>query len=252
MKTIPLLIGLIIVLSLFLNPTPVHGDLSRNPVQMDVFREGKAIDPDEIARILKDHFHKMAPQHDRRVEIRELRINEKIILPPGTHSCEVILPEQAHRGGSISAVLLFRVNGQEVRRVRISARVDIYAEVIASRHYLSRYHEIQERDIHAVNRNIALLPPDFLSERKDVVGKRTTIVINSGETIRTGMVEFPPLVKKGDRVMLLVENHQFKITTPGEAKEEGRRGDRIKLVNLSSKKEIYGKVLDASMVQVDF
>lgn len=53
-------------------------------------------------------------------------------------------------------------------------------------------------------------------------------------------------------MILLVENDQFKIITYGEVKEEGRKGDRIKLVNSSSKKEVYGRVLSSSTVQVDF
>ena len=53
-------------------------------------------------------------------------------------------------------------------------------------------------------------------------------------------------------MVLLVENDQFKITALGEVKEMGRKGDRIKLINLTSKKEVYGKVLDANTVRVDF
>jgi flagella basal body P-ring formation protein FlgA len=66
------------------------------------------------------------------------------------------------------------------------------------------------------------------------------------------MVEVPPLVKKGDRVTLLVENDHFKITSIGEVKEEGRAGDRIKVTNMSSKREVYGKVLDGHTLLVDF
>ena len=46
------------------------------------------------------------------------------------------------------------------------------------------------------------------------------------------------MVKKGDRVLLIIDNSYFKITTFGEVKEEGRRGDWVKLMNISSKKEV--------------
>ena len=59
-------------------------------------------------------------------------------------------------------------------------------------------------------------------------------------------------IRKGDRVILLAENHLFKITTLGETKEEGRKGERIKLINLSSKKEVYGRVINSNTVQIDF
>jgi hypothetical protein len=50
--------------------------------------------------------------------------------------------------------------------------------------------------------------------------------------------------------MLLVENI-IQITT-SVSEGRGKRGDRIRLVNLSSKKEVYGKVMNTSTVQIDF
>jgi flagella basal body P-ring formation protein FlgA len=66
------------------------------------------------------------------------------------------------------------------------------------------------------------------------------------------MLEVPPMVRKGDRVTLVVENTHFRITCVGEVKEEGRAGDRIKVTNISSKREVYGRVLDRYTVLVDF
>jgi flagella basal body P-ring formation protein FlgA len=49
-----------------------------------------------------------------------------------------------------------------------------------------------------------------------------------------------------------VENAHFQITSTGEAKEDGRAGERIKAVNISSQKEVFGRVVDGHTVQVDF
>ena len=104
----------------------------------------------------------------------------------------------------------------------------------------------------AASRNVAALPQDVLLEGEEVVGLRTTISLNGQEVLRKSMVEVPPLVKKGDRVLLLFENAHFRITTLGELKEGGRRGERVRLLNVTSNREVYGRVLDASTVQVDY
>jgi flagella basal body P-ring formation protein FlgA len=124
--------------------------------------------------------------------------------------------------------------------------------VAVAKTFLKRHQEIGEKDVQWVRKNIALLPSDIVTELKDVRGKRMTLALNRQEIFRTSMLENPPVVKKGDRVILLVENDLFKIITYGEVKEEGRKGDRIKLVNLSSKKEVCGRVLNFSTVQVDY
>jgi len=252
MKKFLFLGGLFIFGFFFWSPLQVNGASKKDPSPVEMVREGQVFDLEEVGRTLETYFQKIVQDKNKRIEIKEVRGYEKILLPPGAFSCEVLLHEQTHRGGNITATLLFLMNGREIKKVRVSARVNIYADVIATRHFLKRHHEIQEADIQRVNKNVSLLPQDVIIEVKDILGKRTTISVNGEEPLRVGMVEVPPVIKKGDRVILLVENPLFKITTLGEAREDGRRGDRVKLVNLSSKKEVYGKVLDGNTIRIDF
>ena len=241
-----------IVLIFLICPFPVYGASPELPRSMDSYQEKKTIELEEVLKILEAYFQKIYPDDSHRIEIREIRGFERVVLPPGPFSFSVILPERGHQGGNIAATILFLANGQEIKRVRITARVDIYADVVAAGHYLKKHQEIKEQDLQLVNRNISLLPHDVVTEFKEVLGKRTTLTVNGNEIMRIGMAEVPPLIKKGDRVTLLVENQHFKITTLGEMKEEGRKGDRVKLINLTSKKEVYGRVLDANTIQIDF
>jgi flagella basal body P-ring formation protein FlgA len=252
MKRLECLGWLWMVLIFWVCPLPIYGASPQYPPSMESYQQGRAIELEEVLRILEAYFQKIYPDDSHHIEIRDIRGYERMVLPPGLFSSSVIISERGHQGGNIAVTILFLVNGQEIKRLRITARVDIYADVVAAGHYLKKHREIKEQDLQIVNRNISILPHDVVTEIKEVLGKRTTLSVNSNEILRIGMVEVPPLMKKGDRVILLVENQHFRITTPGEVKEEGRRGDRVKLVNLSSKKEVYGRVLDANTVQIDF
>lgn len=239
-----------LTLGIFVGPRP--GVSGQSSFSIEINREGKSLEPDEIIKILETCFHAFYPERKYRVEVKTIHGYEKIGLPSGTLSCDILFSEQARRGGNISVLLFFRAKGREVGKTRVNARVDIYTDVIAAAHYLSKHHEIQAKDVQWANRSLLLLPHDFLSEMKEVIGKRATIALNRGEVLRTGIIEEPPLVRRGDRVMLLVENGRVKITAAGEAREEGRKGERIKLVNLLSRKEVSGRVLDEHTVQVEF
>ena len=65
-------------------------------------------------------------------------------------------------------------------------------------------------------------------------------------------MEFPPLVKRGDVVMIVAETNGLKITALGQVKKKGARGDRIPVVNFESQKVLYARVMDANTVKVDF
>jgi|GEM_PF-764462 len=222
------------------------------PEQIEVVREGRAVELPEIVRMLEGHFQKMAGNRNRTVKVMDVRGYERVIVSPGILSFELRGAEQVPRSGDISATMVLLVDGLEIKRMRIHARLEIYAEVVSARHYLNRHQELEVKDVQIVSKNIALLPSDVVTDVGDVLGKRTTLTVNAQEVLRKGMIETPPLVKKGDRVLLLFENERMKITALGEVKENGKRGDRVRLINVSSKKEVSGRVLDASTVQVDF
>jgi flagella basal body P-ring formation protein FlgA len=70
--------------------------------------------------------------------------------------------------------------------------------------------------------------------------------------MRANLVEYPPLVKRGDVVIILVETSGMRITALGQVKKKGRLGESIPVMNYDSKKILYARVLDSSTVKVDF
>ncbi len=219
---------------------------------LTVSSEGQVIAPGDVSGILEAHLRRMISDRRKSVEVKEIRWYEKIALPPGTLSCEVFLPDQALRGGNVSGTIRFIVDGKEIRKIRVTAQVHIFADVVVARSYLKKHHVIGGNDLQSVNKDLSILAPDAVTDPEDLVGKRTTLTMNSQEVFRRGMVERVPLVKKGDRITLVVENRHFRITSMGEVQEEGGRGDRIRFLNVSSKREVYGRVLDANTAQIDY
>jgi len=210
------------------------------------------LDRSEITRYLEAQMQKALGDGKKVVRIKDLQGGEKVTVPSGELSWEARIPERFHQGGSIPVSLILRAPGERDREIRVQARVEIYADVVMARNSLRRHQRVEERDVQVVNKNITLLPGDVATDVKEVVGKRMVLSVNPQEILRKSMVEVPPLVKKGDRVTLLVENAYFKITSTGEAREDGRAGERIRVVNISSQKEVSGRVVDGQTVQVDF
>lgn len=205
----------------------------------------------ELAALLESHLTKNLPDQGLKVEIRDIRVNEPIRVPAGRVSCKVWIPEPVRRGGLVGAQLAFYSQGREVQRRQVQAVVDLYQTVAVARRYLKRHEEIREEDIDLVPLNLKFLPPDAVADPRTLLGKRTMVTVKGQEPLRSGLVEEPPLVKKGDVVQVIVDKNNIRISCLGEIKETGRRGDRVKLVNLSSKKELLGRVVDGGTVRVD-
>jgi flagella basal body P-ring formation protein FlgA len=211
----------------------------------------RELDFPELAALLESHLTKNLPDQGMKVEIRDIRVHERVRVPAGRVSCKVWIPEPLRRGGLVGAQLIFYSQGREVQRCHLQVLVDLYQTVAVARRYLKRHEEIQGEDIELVPVNLKFLPPDAVTDPLTIVGKRTLVHVKGQEPLRAGLVDVPPLVKKGDLVQVIVDKNNIRVSCLGEIKETGRRGDRVKLVNLSSKKELLGRVLDGGTVQVD-
>ena len=221
------------------------------PLEITVVREGHLLGAEEIGRIIEGHIRKNLPGGDIQVEVREIRNFEEVTLPTEARSCKVWISEPLRKGGWIRANLVFYGNGKEIKRTTVSAQVDLYQKVVVADRYLKRHQEIQAEDLRVMPINIQQLPPDAVTHPQEVLGKRMLVNLNGREPIRASLLEIPPLVKKGDVVNVILERNSLRISCLGEIKEAGRKGDRVKLVNLGSKKELVGRVVDAGTVQLD-
>ena len=64
-------------------------------------------------------------------------------------------------------------------------------------------------------------------------------------------MEFPPLIKRGDIVSIVVRKGTLTVTAEGIARHDGKEGTWIKVRNTSSKKEILCKVKAPGLVEVE-
>ncbi|MCH8289322.1 MAG: flagellar basal body P-ring formation protein FlgA [Candidatus Marinimicrobia bacterium] len=85
-----------------------------------------------------------------------------------------------------------------------------------------------------------------------VVGREATRNLKSGRIVKRRDTKKAPLVNRGDRVMIVVRRGGLKITAPGTVREEGFKNSIVQVVNLNSKKMVYGEVIDANTVEVKF
>jgi flagellar basal body P-ring formation protein FlgA len=221
------------------------------PQEITVIREGRVLGGEEIGRIIAGHIRKNLPGGNIRVEVRDVRNFEEVTLPAEARSCKVWISEPLRKGGWVRANLVFYGKGKEIERMTVSAQVDLYQEVVVADRYLKRHQEILAEDLRVMPVNLQQLPPDAVTDPQEILGKRLIVNLNGREPIRASLLEVPPLVKKGDVVNVILERNSLRISCLGEIKETGRKGDRVKLVNLGSRKELFGRVVDAGTVQVD-
>lgn len=214
--------------------------------------EKTEISSEDIENIVLDFLFKKMPWDKDKVEINNIRIKNKVVLPRGKITYQVMLPKKTELLGSTSLYVNFLINGKFKRRIWVSAYIRVFTEVVVTKRPLGRYKLIKEGDIHLVNKDLAKLSSTVITSGEEVLGKRAKRAIDSNVVLRADHVELPPLVKRGDLVVIIVESDGMKLTALGRAKEKGRKGQLVRIENVDSNKGLYARVVDSNSVRVDF
>jgi len=193
----------------------------------------------------------------RRLEMSEADIRVRLISPSAWNGdlregYRVRLKEASQ--GSIPGRSSFFMQIQRESRSPtshwVSADIEVVRPVVAAERPLSSFHVVTAEDVKLVPHHLVRKGERYAFSIDEIVGKRVRRAVPQGAPILLGMVEDVPIIRAGDRVTLIVEGDGMEITTTGEAKENGYLGRRVAVINVESKKMVYGKVRDASSVVV--
>lgn len=222
------------------------------PPQVFVDRSFIEIDPEKIKALVSDYIAKNLINNLSDARIKDIQVSETLKLPGGRITYSVEPSRNSDLAGKIPFTVNFDVNGKFYKRVRATATVEIFTHVVVTRKPLGRHKPITEDDIEMQKMDLAKLPANVITDAEVVLGQRTRRAIGSRTVLRPNLVEFPPLVKRGDVVVILAETGGLKITALGQVKKKGRLGERIPVMNFDSKKVLYARVLDSNTVKVEF
>ncbi len=146
----------------------------------------------------------------------------------------------------------FKRDGANYKPIKTTADVRVEMDVVALSHPFKKNQIIKEDDLYMKKIGLHDLSGGLLFDPGAVIGKRVKRFIKPGTLLTEEMIEETPLVKKGDRVAIIVESGMLKITASGEARMDGTKGKIIEVINSDSKKKIYAEVLDSGRVKVAY
>lgn len=96
------------------------------------------------------------------------------------------------------------------------------------------------------------VPQGAVQDPREILGMRATRNLAPGTILRKDQFRPDPILRRGQRVQIVLEREGLRITAPGEALEEGAAGERIKVINTFSRQVITARVADTGRVLVDF
>jgi flagella basal body P-ring formation protein FlgA len=153
-------------------------------------------------------------------------------------------------GDGLCLVEIDGKNGR-AKNVYISFRVQSKKKLFVLKQSVKRGDILRSGDILVKDTFITENGGVYPTRIEDVIGKAVKKDVAAGNTITCQILEDSFVVQRGDAVNIVAENKTLSIQTKGRTLEKGRVGDLVRVKNLTSDKEIVGRVAGSGTVKVD-
>lgn len=175
-----------------------------------------------------------------------------LLIPAGRVDLLAQIQPGAPPYAFVAATVTVRVDGRDYQTVPLTFRVGRLQPVVVAVHALEPRTVLGAADLRLERRPSTELPPGALTALPDARDMEAVRPVRAGDVLTDGILRMKVLVKRGETVTLVLEGQGFRITTVGQAGEDARRGDAVRVVNLTSKREVLGRAEGPGLVRVPF
>lgn len=221
------------------------------PAEVVLSTASQRVSTNQMIEAYRAALNKRLGPKAARADIHGVQAGRGVLVPAGRLDITVRFLGDSLLG-HVSAQLDILVNGSREAQRRVEGQVDLYGPVVVTTEAMSRGHVIGREDVRVARMNYSRLAGPVASDTDQVIGLRTRGALGVGEPLPLNRLERAPLIKRGDVVTMICRSQGFKVTAKGKAEQTGYKGESIRLLNLASRREVYGRVQDPGTVIVDF
>ena len=172
------------------------------------------------------------------------------LVPTGklTYDVKTYYPRERFIGNVTLTVDLY-VDEEKVRTLSVTGRVEVYANVYHASRPLKQNEMISVADLEVHKMNITDAADRFATLPDQAENRRVLHNIGVHQPLELKDLDKPLVLKRGDPVKIVYEEPGLSVTAAGQANADAGVGDTLAVINVSSKRTIYCKVLDARTVR---
>lgn len=218
------------------------------PGQLVVQWGGRVVLEEELSRLAVDYLTPRLKQLPGETSLRDWHLPAYVFLdePGGTVDFELGSDLAA---GRLTLRILEQVpGGKNWRRFNATVFVDQWATVPAAGTPLNRGDVLTPDKISFARVNLAYLKGQPWDGRS--FGLRMVRAVGQGQPLLLQDLEEAPAVAKGDRLELIYQGRNVRLSTPAVALADGKLGQSIPVQNIASGRQVLAVVQDAQTVVV--
>jgi|GEM_PF-345293 len=208
---------------------------------------------DRVEKIFRRSIMNKSPWHKgTKITIENIRMPEHIkVLERDKDKIQIKFSKNEDFKGLTTATCVFGAESFKPRSFHISAMVRVFIDAPVAVSMIRRGAILSPRDIKIERIDITRLPP-IVVDVKECIGMRLKTSIRKGTPILVAGIERPPVISKGQGIIIEAIGENITVRDAGIALKDGYLGQNIPVKNISSGREVFGIVVASSKIRVHF
>ncbi len=223
------------------------------PDEIRIMRSYVNISKQTLQNIFTKTLIAKNPWHHRgEIKIKNFNAPLKVRVPEeASKSCFVKFSQRSRFIGPTSGSIIFGRDMLDRKIVHVSAFITFRTDIPVPRHTISRGRVITKNDLYIKHLDISHWPA-LVMDPRDCIGMRAKTYIKKDQPILASNIEKPPVISRGQVVLIEAVGNNIVVSDKGIALRDGYIKDTIPVKNLSSGRQVFGTVVAASRVRVEF
>ncbi|GIS84424.1 MAG: hypothetical protein CM1200mP16_07240 [Nitrospina sp.] len=149
-------------------------------------------------------------------------------------------------------ILEIRINDQFQKRIPLEYQSTGIATSYKNKTAVKRGEILSNDEIRVETVQTERPPQNAITNIDKALGYEAARNLPVGKILIPNFIKRPALGNRGDKILIMAQKGGMTITTPGILKEDGYENAMVRVLNIESKKVIYGRLVDSNTVKVRF
>jgi flagellar basal body P-ring formation protein FlgA len=242
----------VLMVSVFVTPWMALGEV-RPPIHVaTAVPPTQEVTPQQFQSTLEQQLREQFPMNNVDFSVDILFPKQPILVSKGQVGIQIPPDTMNGRTGRRSIRGAIHVDSQYEQMVNLVADISAHAMVVAPVRFIRAHQIVKPEDINLIDVALPALQHEYLENVDMAIGKKTMRLLSPNLPIQKPYLTAPPVVHKGDRVVLEVRQGALLVQVVGIAKDSGEPGKTIAVENQQSGREVLGKIVNSGLVEVLF
>lgn len=204
------------------------------------------------SEIKKDLVKQVSSQIQGRIDVNVNQIPYKTLnIPEGKVEIKAEINMQNYFTSTTVAKVGVFVDNKEFTSFGVPVKISVYDNVWVAAEAINRGSSLTGMNIEVQEKEISEIAKTAARAKNSPDGYLAKKNFRSGEIIDIRHIETIPDIMRNNRVSIIFQSDYVTVSMPGEAMQEGKIGDFIRVRNKQYKKDYIGKVVGNNTILVN-